>query len=116
MIHKFKQNGMYILLDVNSGGVHIIDELTYDLLDYVSDPPAEECPQAAIEALSGKYPAADLRECYAELYSLYKDQGDVLFVRYVIPTVRDVISQLCIFRCHATNLADTIFGFGIDFL
>ena len=24
-IHKFVQNGMYILLDVNSGAVHVID-------------------------------------------------------------------------------------------
>ena len=26
----------YIVIDVNSGGVHIVDDLTYDLLDNVS--------------------------------------------------------------------------------
>ena len=32
MIHKFKLGGYNILLDVNSGGVHIVDNLTYDLI------------------------------------------------------------------------------------
>ena len=27
MIHKFHLNGYYIVLDVNSGGVHVVDEL-----------------------------------------------------------------------------------------
>lgn len=107
MIHKFKQNGMYILLDVNSGGVHIIDELTYDLLDYVSDPPAEECPQAAIEALSGKYSAADLRECYAELYSLYKDKilfSEDDYEKYALSAVASPVKAMCLLIAQDCNL------------
>ena len=30
MIHKYKLAGYNVLLDVNSGGVHIIDDLTSD--------------------------------------------------------------------------------------
>ena len=41
MIHKFKLSGYNVLLDVNSGGVHIVDDLTYDLLDSV-EPPFED--------------------------------------------------------------------------
>ena len=33
MIHKFKQGDDFILLDVNSGAVHVIDELTFKILD-----------------------------------------------------------------------------------
>ena len=33
MIHKFYLNGEYIVLDVNSGCVHLPDQLTYELLD-----------------------------------------------------------------------------------
>ena len=33
MIHKFKQGDDFILLDVNSGAVHLIDELTFKILD-----------------------------------------------------------------------------------
>lgn len=38
MIHKYKLNGYNIVLDVNSGAVHVVDELTYDLLDNVQPP------------------------------------------------------------------------------
>ena len=62
MIHKFKNSGMNILLDVNSGGVHVIDDMTYDLLDYCEPPVAGECP-----ALGWKYPAEELKECWDEL-------------------------------------------------
>lgn len=41
MIHKYKLNGYNIVLDTNSGGVHIVDDITYDLLDNV-EPPFEK--------------------------------------------------------------------------
>ena len=45
MIHKYKLNGYNIVLDVNSGGVHLVDELTYDMLDNVLPPFDEVCPE-----------------------------------------------------------------------
>lgn len=44
MIHKFKAKDVNILLDVNSGGVHVIDDITYDMLDYV-DRLLMRCPK-----------------------------------------------------------------------
>ena len=38
MIHKYKLNGFNIVLDVNSGGVHLVDDMTYDLLDLIQPP------------------------------------------------------------------------------
>ena len=38
MIHKYQLNGLNIVLDVHSGGVHLVDELTYDLLDKCRSP------------------------------------------------------------------------------
>jgi len=35
MIHKYKLAGYNIVLDVNSGGVHVVDDLTYDILDNI---------------------------------------------------------------------------------
>ena len=54
MIHKFTLGGLYIVLDINSGGVHIVDEMTYDafeqaLLD-VDKLPLKEFEQRAWEA------------------------------------------------------------------
>ena len=33
MIHKFVVNGEYILLDVNSGAVHVLDKVAYAVMD-----------------------------------------------------------------------------------
>ena len=32
MIHQYKNNGYNIVLDVNSGSVHIVDDVVYDTL------------------------------------------------------------------------------------
>ena len=36
-IHKYYLNNRYIVLDVNSGGVHIVDKIVYDILDYYKE-------------------------------------------------------------------------------
>ena len=54
MIHKFKAKDVNILLDVNSGGVHVIDDITYDMLDYVEPPFDAECPKDVKAKLSDK--------------------------------------------------------------
>ncbi len=33
MIHQFKNNGYNIVLDVNSGAVHVVDDLAYDIIE-----------------------------------------------------------------------------------
>lgn len=37
MIHQYKSNGYNIVLDVNSGSVHVVDDIVYDLIQ-VSEP------------------------------------------------------------------------------
>ena len=32
MIHRFKNNGYNIVLDVNSGSVHVVDDIAYDAI------------------------------------------------------------------------------------
>lgn len=107
MIHKFKQNGMYILLDVNSGGVHVIDEMTYDLLDYVEPPLTEECPEKMISALKDKYPENDLREVYSELKSLYEDKilfSEDDYEKYALSAVASPIKAMCLIVAQDCNL------------
>ena len=36
-IHRFKQGEDYIIVDVNSGGVHIVDELVYEMVSCCFD-------------------------------------------------------------------------------
>ena len=74
MVHKFKLNGLNIVLDSNSGGVHAVDDLTYDLLDNVEPPFDAECPQRVLEKLSKSYDEADIKECYNEIVELYNEK------------------------------------------
>ena len=32
MVHQYKNNGYDIVLDVNSGAVHVVDDVTYDVI------------------------------------------------------------------------------------
>ena len=32
MVHQYKNNGYNIVLDVNSGAVHVVDDVVYDVL------------------------------------------------------------------------------------
>ena len=65
MIHKFYLNGEYIALDVNSGCVHLPDQLTYELLDTYDG----TNPDEARAALGDRYPAAEIEEAIAEAAS-----------------------------------------------
>ena len=32
MIHQYKNNGYNIVMDVNSGSVHVVDDMVYDII------------------------------------------------------------------------------------
>lgn len=107
MIHKFKAKDINILLDVNSGGVHVIDDITYDLLDYVSPPFSEECPQKIADKLSNKYNDKDIKETYNEIVALYKDKllfSEDIYGDYANTTVKSPIKALCLHIAHDCNL------------
>ena len=67
MIHKYKLNGYNIVLDVNSGAVHVVDELTYDLLDNVQPPFEDVCPEKVVKKLSRFYKKKTLKAVMKKL-------------------------------------------------
>ena len=77
MIHQYKQNGFNIVLDVNSGGVHIVDDVTYDVLSCLKPPLLDEMPQIVADTLASRYSEQELKDAYDEILTLYKE--DVLF-------------------------------------
>jgi uncharacterized protein len=107
MIHLYKNNGYNLCLDVNSGSVHVVDDLVYDVLQELSDGKSED---AAAEALSGKYRAEDIREALEECGEL-REQG-MLFTEDIyrdsIDRFKDrptVVKALCLHIAHDCNLA-----------
>ena len=42
MIHQYVSNGYHIVLDVNSGSVHVVDEMTYRVIPLVEKALADQ--------------------------------------------------------------------------
>ena len=107
MIHKYKLNGLNIVLDVNSGGVHLVDELTYDLLDNVEPPFETECPQGVVDKLSKSYAPDDIRECYEEIVELYNDKilfSEDDYEKYAQYSVASPVKAMCLNIAHDCQL------------
>ena len=66
MVHTFQCLGVFVAVDVNSGAVHVLDELTYRLLEQVTPPMEEHCPAEVRDKLPQYDPAA-LEEAWQEL-------------------------------------------------
>ena len=122
MIHKYKLGGFNIVLDVNSGGVHIVDDLTYDMLDNIEPPFSEECPEDVVKKLSRFYSPEDIKTCYTEVTELYNDKilfSEDDYEKYadysVISPVKAMcllISQDCNLRCEYCFAETGDFGMG----
>ena len=33
MVHQYKMGGYNIVIDVNSGAIHVVDDMTYDMIE-----------------------------------------------------------------------------------
>ncbi|HOC33521.1 MAG: hypothetical protein BWZ04_01010 [Firmicutes bacterium ADurb.BinA205] len=107
MIHKYKLNGFNIVLDVNSGGVHLVDDMTYDLLDLIEPPFEDECPQQVLDKLTDKYPADEISTCYDEIVELYNDKilfSEDDYEKYAKYSVASPVKAMCLNIAHDCQL------------
>lgn len=107
MIHKFKIGGYNIVLDVNSGGVHIVDDLTYDLLENVEPPFTDKCPDAVMKKLTKIYNADDVNECYEEIVSLYNDRilfSEDDYEKFAKNSVSSPVKAMCLLISQDCNM------------
>ena len=102
-IYKFYLNNKYIVLDVNSGAVHIIDKIVYDILDYY----VEESLDKIISRFSGIYDKNTIKEAYEEINilvdedMLYTDENDLSDIVY---NKENIIKAMCLHIAHDCNL------------
>ena len=104
MIHKFSQNGYDILLDVNSGAVHLVDKAAFELLDHVKLPITKEYQKIAV--LEDKYSEATMKEAYFEIYELVLN-GELFSEDEYIPinaNINSPIKAICLHIAHDCNL------------
>ena len=107
MIHRYKNNGYNIVLDVNSGSVHVVDELVYDIIGLL-----DEGKDGAFirEHLKGQYQEEEISTALGEIQELTDAQ--MLFTediyRDAIEHFKEretVVKALCLHIAHDCNLA-----------
>ena len=107
MIHKYTLNGYRIVLDTNSGAVHLFDEAPYEMLDYLDGAVPEEPPAAMEEALRDRWPRETFEEAYEELKELYR-QGLLFsedgYERFSDMMVNSPVKAMCLNVAHDCNL------------
>lgn len=116
MIHQYKNNGYNIVLDVNSGSVHVVDDIVYDVISVVEqelavkeDTGLEELEKAVLSA-GLLYSEEDLKEAVSEILEL-KEAGMLftkdIYENYIIDFKKrqTVVKALCLHIAHDCNLA-----------
>ena len=108
MIHKYNLFDHNIVLDINSGAVHVVDPLIYKLIDFIeNDKPEKECPGNAIESLKADYSVEDIKNAYDEIYYLY-EQGHLFseddYGRFADSMIKSPIKAMCLNVSHDCNL------------
>ena len=52
MIHQYKNNGYNIVLDVNSGSIHVVDDVVYDVLSLMDEENADRYGEAEFSRIA----------------------------------------------------------------
>ena len=112
MIHQYKLGGYNIVLDVCSGGVHVVDDVAYDMISMFETETREDILAAMKEKYVGRngITEADIEECYEDVVSL-KDSGKLFapdtfepMAGHLKAKTSGVIKALCLHIAHTCNL------------
>ena len=117
MIHQYINNGFYIVLDVNSGSVHVVDKITYDMIALIVENHLEwadkDCIQTALmkDAMSAKEKVAveEFHEILDDILTL-RESGQLFFFFFYEKSMeafqnrQTVVKALCLHIAHDCNL------------
>lgn len=119
MIHQYQNNGYNIVLDVNSGSVHVVDKLAYDVIacleernefQTVETLQTEETYSYLLERLGQTYSEEELKEVLEAVCEL-TGQGQLftrdIYENYIgeIKQRKTVVKAMCLHIAHDCNLA-----------
>ncbi|MBD5485863.1 MAG: thioether cross-link-forming SCIFF peptide maturase [Lachnospiraceae bacterium] len=119
MVHQYISNGYHIVLDVNSGSVHVVDETAYRVIPFVEEALAQglngvqEIAAYAVKKLAGDggtMEPASLQEAVGEILEL-KEAGmlytEDIYEKYIgeFKNRQTVVKALCLHIAHDCNLA-----------
>ncbi|MGL5330572.1 MAG: thioether cross-link-forming SCIFF peptide maturase [Peptostreptococcaceae bacterium] len=104
MIHKFSMNGYNIVLDVNGGAVHVLDDVAYKVLDFYKENSKEEI----VALLKNEYNEGQVLEAIDEIKTL--EEEGLLYTEETYsmhPSFIDrkkVVKAMCLHVAHDCNL------------
>ena len=109
-IHQYKNNGYSIVLDVNSGAVHVVDDVVYDVIPLYEEHSAKEITQL----LKDKYSKEEVLEALEEISEL-KNAGELFSPDEYEDYYKEfssgfanrptVVKALCLHIAHDCNLS-----------
>jgi uncharacterized protein len=106
VVHQYKNNGYDIVLDVNSGAIHVVDDVTYDVIALYEGHTREEI----VNSLRERYPETEVEEALDEVQMLVDNEE--LFTKdtyenYIMDFKKrpTVVKALCLHIAHDCNLA-----------
>ncbi len=115
MVHQYKNNGYNIVLDVNSGSVHVVDDVVYDVIPVVEDAIGQKAEEETIadtvvNSLKDRHSEADLKEALFEVLELKKEgllYTEDIYENYITDFKKreTVVKALCLHIAHDCNLA-----------
>lgn len=119
VVHQYKNNGYNIVLDVNSGSVHVVDELSYDIIALFEHEKEETIIEKMMEKYSKEEYASlleapitveDIKETMNEIKEL--EAEGALFSKDIYENKiidfkkrKTVVKALCLHIAHDCNLA-----------
>lgn len=118
MVHLYKNNGYNIVLDVNSGSIHVVDDVVYDVLELLKEKEesrtddvfrAEICHKI-LAKYSEELEEKDVDEIFRDIDEL-EENGTLFTVDVYKEGVIDfkkrqtVVKALCLHIAHDCNLA-----------
>lgn len=106
MVHQYKSNGYNIVLDVNSGSVHVVDDLSYDVISMFENSTKDDI----VEKLKSDYSEEDVLEAYEEVSKLKEEEllfTEDIYKQYItdFKKRKTVVKALCLHIAHDCNLA-----------
>lgn len=113
MIHQYKLNGYNIVIDGNSGAVHSVDDVAYDIISMYETSGADAIEEKILadygERAGGNITAADVKEVIASIEELkskgllysedpYEDAASQIKLK------QSVLKAICLHVAHGCNM------------
>ncbi|MDD4565188.1 MAG: thioether cross-link-forming SCIFF peptide maturase [Eubacteriales bacterium] len=104
MIHKYQYRDQYIVMDINSGAVHVVTDIIFDMLDHYKEKSVKEI----LELFQFKYEKNQILEAAEEIQYLI-DNGmlftdDSQITKGMLEGREAMIKAMCLHVAHDCNM------------